>query len=135
MQYLLTADQYSQALRQGKFLGLKCNTCGAYTVPPRKVCSQCLSEDMQVVELSRNGEIKSFTVIHTPAEGFTPPYIVGLIQTEEGPWVTVNIIDVPVEKATMEGMIGRKGRINYHEVPADMFSGGERLALDFTLSE
>jgi uncharacterized OB-fold protein len=132
MQYILTADKYANALREGKFLGLKCRACGGYTVPPRKVCSECHSEDAEEVELSRNGQVRSFTVIYTPAEGFTPPYIVGLIELDEGPWVTANIIGCPPEKATLERLIGRRGRIDYQEVPADMFSGGPRIALTFT---
>ncbi|MBA7591322.1 hypothetical protein ES708_33475 [subsurface metagenome] len=85
MEYLLTSKKFAEALTEGKFLGLKCNQCGAYTVPPQKVCSECRSEDMEVVELSRKGKVRSFTVIHIPAEGFQAPYIVGLIELEEGP--------------------------------------------------
>ena len=58
MEYILTVKQFREALREGKFLGLKCKQCGAYTVPPRKVCSECQSEDMEIAELSRNGEIQ-----------------------------------------------------------------------------
>ena len=134
MEYILTSKDFAQALREGKFLGLKCKQCGAYTVPPQKVCSECRSEDMEIVELSRNGEVQTFTVIHVPAEGFNPPYIVALIKLEEGPWVTASIINFDPEQATME-LIGRRGRIGYKDVPADTFSGGERLALTFTLAD
>ena len=71
------------------------------------------SEDVEAAELSRRGEVKSFTVIYTAAEGFTAPYIVGLVETEEGPWVTMSIIDFDPERATMENLMGRKGRIDY----------------------
>ena len=131
MEYLLTSVKFIEALKEGKFLGLKCEQCGEYTVPPQKVCSGCHSEDIEVVELSRHGEVRSFTVIYTPAEGFEAPYIVGLIELEEGPWVTVSIIDFDPAEATIENLIGRKGRIDYKEVPADQFSGGPRLALTF----
>ena len=135
MEYLLTSDKFADALREGKFLGLKCNQCGEYTVPPQKVCSECHSEDMDMVELNRKGEVRSFTVIYTAAEGFEAPYIVGLVELEEGPWVTVSIIDFDPEQATMETLMGRKGRIDYKEVPADQFSGGPRLALTFTVTD
>ena len=135
MEYTLIADKYFDALKKGKFLGLKCKQCGVYTVPPRKVCSGCHSEDMEVVELSRNGEVKSFTVIYTAPEGFTAPYIVGLIGLEEGPWVTVSIIDYDPKQATMEKLMGRKGRIDYKETPADQFSGGPRMALTFKVTD
>jgi uncharacterized OB-fold protein len=133
MEYLLTADKYADSLRNGRFVGLKCCQCGQYTVPPQKVCSSCRSEDMEVTELSRQGTIKSFTVIYTGAEGFKAPYIVAMVELKEGPWVIVNIIDFDPEKATMENLIGREGRIDYQEVPADMFSGGPRIALTFTV--
>jgi uncharacterized OB-fold protein len=133
MEYLLTADKYADSLRNGRFVGLKCCQCGQYTVPPQKVCSSCRSEDMEVTELSRQGTIKSFTVIYTGAEGFKSPYIVAMVELKEGPWVIVNIIDFDPEKATMENLIGREGRIDYQEVPADMFSGGPRIALTFTV--
>jgi uncharacterized OB-fold protein len=131
MDYVLTSNKFMQALRQGKFLGLKCRECGAYTVPPQKVCTECNSEEMEIVELSRNGEVQTFTVIHIPAEGFKPPYIVALIKLEEGPWITANIINIDPEKATME-LIGRKGKVRYTDVPADNFSGGDRIALTFS---
>jgi uncharacterized OB-fold protein len=133
MEYLLTSKKFAEALTEGKFLGLKCNQCGAYTIPPQKVCSECHSEDMKVVELSRKGKVRSFTVIYIPAEGFQAPYIVGLIELEEGPWVTANIINLDPAQANME-LIGRKGRIEHKVIPADSFSGGERFALTFSLA-
>jgi uncharacterized OB-fold protein len=133
MEYLLTSNRFIEALREGKFLGLKCGQCGSYTVPPQKVCSQCKSEEMEIVELSRNGEVQTFTVIHIPAEGFEAPYIVALIKLAEGPLVTANIVNIDPEKATIE-LIGRKGKVNYKEVPPDDFSGGDRIALTFSLT-
>lgn len=135
MEYTLTADHFADALRQGRFIGLKCNQCSGYTVPPQKVCSNCTSEDMKTVGLSRDGELRSFTVIHTPAEGFEPPYLVGLVELAEGPWVTANIIDFDCEKATMEALMGKKGKIDYKEIPEDMFSGGPRIALSLKIIE
>jgi uncharacterized OB-fold protein len=135
MEYLLTADKYADALRGGRFVGLKCHKCGEYTVPPQKVCSQCRSEDAEIVELSREGTVRSFTVIYTPVEGFKAPYIVALVELKEGPWVTTNIINFDPAKATMEKLIGHKGRIDYQEVPADMYSAGPRIALTFTVAQ
>jgi len=132
MEYILTSIKFADALKESKFLGFKCNHCGVYIVPPQKVCSECGSEDMEVVKLSRSGEVQTFTVIHIPAEGFIAPYIVALIKLEEGPWITANIINMNPEDAKME-LIGRRGKIGYKDVPADTFSGGERIALTFTL--
>jgi uncharacterized OB-fold protein len=134
MDYILTSKKFTEALKEGRFLGLKCHQCGGYTAPPQKVCSGCGSEDMEIVELSRRGKVRTFTVIHVAAEGYQAPYIVALIELEEGPWVTANIININHEEATMD-IIGRQGKIDYQDVPADSFSGGERIALTFSLTD
>jgi uncharacterized OB-fold protein len=134
MEYILTSKKFTEALKEGKFLGLKCHQCGGHTAPPRKVCSECGSEDMETVELSRRGKVRTFTVIHVAAEGYQAPYIVALIELEEGPWVTANIINMDPEAATMD-IIGRQGKIDYQDIITDIFSGGERIALTFTLTD
>ena len=137
MEYILTLKAFREALRNGKFLGLKCEECGAYTVPPKKVCSNCTSENMKIVELSRNGELRTFTVVYVTAEGFPSPCIVGEVELEEGPWVTTTLLNVEPDPKTMDlpmDLIGRKGKIGYQDIPAFEFSAGERLALTFSLT-
>ena len=136
MEYVLTFNGFRDALRDGKFLGLKCEDCGAYTVPPMKVCSNCTSENMKVFELSGNGELRTFSVVYVVAEGFESPCIVAEVELEEGPWVTTTLLNVKPDPKTMDlpmDIIGRKGKIGHRDVPANEFSAGERIALTFTL--
>ena len=132
MEYKLTFNNYRDALREGKFLGLKCNECEAYTAPPQKVCGECGSEDMDIVPLSGKGEIQTFTVVHVAPEGFEPPLPVAVAKLDEGPWVMGNIIDISPDDVGMD-IIGRKVTIGYKEVPGDMISAGDRIALTFKL--
>ena len=130
MEYKLTYNKYKEALMSGKFLGLKCNKCGGYTVPPKKVCMECASEDMDIVDLSGKGEIKTYTVIRVPPEGFEAPYIVAMVELDEGPWVTGNIVDVDPDKTSMD-MIGKRVSIGHKVVKGDKFSAGDGIALAF----
>jgi hypothetical protein len=132
MEYKLTFNAFRESLKEGKFLGLKCNQCGAYTVPPRKVCSECGSEDMEVVPLSGKGEIQTFTVIFVPPEGFEAPFVVAMVKLDEGPWVMGNIEGVDPNSVTMD-IIGCRVTVDHKELPADKISGGERIALTFSL--
>ncbi|MDY6854964.1 MAG: Zn-ribbon domain-containing OB-fold protein [Thermodesulfobacteriota bacterium] len=134
MEYKLTYEEYKEALLGGKFLGLKCNKCSAYTVPPKKVCMECTSEDMDIVEIKKKGEVKTFTVIKVAPEGFEPPYIVAMVELNEGPWVMGNIIDVDPYKANME-LIGKKVVIGAKEINGDKFSAGDGVALTFALED
>lgn len=132
MEYLLTFEKFREGLRQGKLLGLKCNDCKTFTAPPQKVCSQCGSEKMEIVELSGRGVIQTFTVIYIVPEGFKPPLAVAVAALEEGPWVMGDIIGINPETVNMD-IIGKKITVGYQEVPADMFSAGGRIALTFKL--
>jgi hypothetical protein len=133
MEYKLPYKDYVAAIKEGRLLGLKCNECGAYTVPPKKVCMECTSENLEVVELSGNGEIRTFTVVHVSPEGFAPPYVIGMAELDEGPWITGKIIGVDPDNATMENLIGKRVKVGHEIHSADKFSGGEMVALTFNL--
>lgn len=132
MEYKLTHKAYTEALKENKLLGLKCDACGAYTVPPKKVCIDCASEEMEIVELSGTGKIRTFTVIRVPPEGFEGPYVVGLVELSEGPWLMATILGIDADKANME-IIGKNVVLGHTVIPEDKFSAGERVAATFSL--
>jgi hypothetical protein len=132
MEYKLTYSQYKEALKQNKLLGLRCKQCGAYTVPPKKVCAECTSEELDVVELSGKGKVQTFTVVRVPPEGFEAPYILALAELDEGPWLMGNIVGVDPNKVTMD-LIGKRVKLGHKVLPGDKFSGGEMVAVTFSL--
>ncbi|MEA3136359.1 MAG: uncharacterized protein QOC71_640, partial [Thermoplasmata archaeon] len=72
--------------------------CQAIHFPPREVCPACRRASvgkMTMVNLSGRGTVLESTRIHKPAPGFElqVPYFVALVQTEEGPVVTGQIVD------------------------------------------
>ena len=76
----------------------KCGNCQAIHFPPREVCPTCRRASigkMTMVNLSGRGTILESTRVHKPAPGFEMqvPYFVALVQTEEGPIVTGQVVD------------------------------------------
>ena len=132
MEYRLAYREYAEELKRGKLLGLKCNKCGAYTAPPKKVCMQCASEDLDIAELSGKGTIRTFTVVRVPPEGFEAPYIVAVAELDEGPWLMGNIIDIEIDQATLD-LIGKRVRVGSKTARGDKFSCGEVEVPTFTL--
>ncbi len=71
-------------------LGSICENCGEVYFPQKEinVCSNCQHESIKTVELSREGEIHSFTqVFQPPAGGFykgSVPFIYGLVKLPDG---------------------------------------------------
>jgi uncharacterized OB-fold protein len=134
MDYKLTFNKYRDALKENRLLGLKCNQCEAYIAPPRKVCSECGSEDMEIISLSGKGEIQTFTVIFVPPEGFEAPFVVAMVKLDEGPWVMGNLEGIEPNSVNMD-IIGRRVTVGYKELPADKISAGERGALTFSIED
>ena len=126
MEYKLTFKDYNEALKKGKLLGLKCKDCGALTVPPKMVCRGCTSVNMDITEVKGNGKIKTFTVVNVAAEGRQgeTPYIIVMVELDEGPWIMGNLIDINPQKAGME-LIGRRVAMGIKMFPGDKYSAGE----------
>ena len=69
---------------KGVLLGAKCKQCGQIVFPKVEVCLNCLGQDLEPTELSQNGKLYSYTIVHMPSEHFTPPYAIGWIELPEG---------------------------------------------------
>lgn len=133
MAYSLTYNNFVEGLEKGRLLGLVCNRCGAATCPPLAVCSSCGGSDQRVEEMSRKGTIRTFTVVRVAPEGRTPPYIVAMVELEEGPWVMGNVVGVPLDKADMT-LIGRKVDIDSMPVQTRFPAQENQRTLTFTIA-
>ena len=128
MEYKLTFKDYNEALKENKLLGLKCKACGNITVPPKMVCRQCTSPDMEIIQLKGTGNIQTFTTVNVTSEGRENevPYIIVLVQLDEGPWIMGNLAGIDPSKATMEQLIDKKVKMEKGEIfPGDKYSAGE----------
>jgi len=76
--------------------GTVCKNCGAKFFPPREVCTECRSQDLEAHEFDGHGELYSFTTLRQAPLGYEGnlPYIVGLIKLDEGPMVEAQLTDV-----------------------------------------
>ena len=63
-----------------------CPECDKVIVPPRNLCPYCRhkSTTTNIVELNNEGKVLSFTELHMPPEGFTPPMKMALVELELG---------------------------------------------------
>jgi uncharacterized OB-fold protein len=104
MQYKLSVQDYVKGLRENKLLGLKCQDCGTITCPPRMVCRKCAGPNLEVTTLSGRGKIVTLTSVYVPPEsriGKTP-YIIVMVELEEGPWIMGNLCDTNPATASAE---------------------------------
>ena len=77
--------QFYTNLREKRFTTTKCKKCGHVPFPPRVICPECNSEDLEWVDLPTRGKVLYFTeeVAGVPL-GFESPLIHALIDLGEG---------------------------------------------------
>jgi uncharacterized OB-fold protein len=105
----LTVKEYTEALENNRLIGLKCLDCDTVTAPPRMTCSKCAGLNLEVVELSGNGKIVTFTSVRVPTQSRMgqQPYLVIMVELDEGPWLMANLSGSDAAAASME-LIGKK---------------------------
>ena len=135
MEDKLTFNEYNDALKENKILGLKCQDCGFITVPPKMVCRKCTSSNMEVVEMKTTGKIQTYTTVNVASEGREDevPYIIVIVELDDGPWIMGNLGDIDATQATME-LGGKKVKMGHQVFAGDKYSAGESTRPLFSLT-
>ncbi|WP_455391891.1 Zn-ribbon domain-containing OB-fold protein [[Eubacterium] cellulosolvens] len=60
-------------------LGASICTCGEVYIPPQKRCLKCTGTT-HTIELEDSAVILSFTILHSPPQGFSAPLVLGLVE-------------------------------------------------------
>ena len=134
MKYKLTFKAYNAALKENKLLGLKCTSCGAITAPPKMVCRQCTGSELEIIQLKGTGKIQTFTTVYVVPEGREEecPYIIVMVEMDEGPWIMGNLEGVEPTQAGME-LVGKRVKMGSKVFPGDKYSAGDAARPLFSL--
>jgi uncharacterized protein len=93
----------------------RCEACHTFIYYPRAVCPTCMSNALVWTDVSGKGVIHAFTIPHRhPNPAFQPPYVVVLVELDEGVRMLSNLVEVePVPEAVP---IGAPVEIVYDDV-------------------
>lgn len=96
---------FYQFLAEKKLMASRCKKCQALYLPPHPICTKCSGNDMEWVEMKGNGKLAAFTAVavgptSTIEEGYdrNNPYLVGIVQLDEGPKVSSRIQGLDAKK-------------------------------------
>lgn len=96
------AEPFWSAANTGEFLLQHCASCGYQQHYPRNLCVRCWSEDLSWTPASGAGVIWTFTVVEIPghpAWAAEVPYVIAVVELDEGPRVMTRIVNCDVERA------------------------------------
>lgn len=109
---------YWEGLAQGELRIQRCTTCSRAVFYPRSICPHCHAETLSWIVASGKGTIYSYTVAHQ-AFGFfaeQAPFIIAIIELEEGVRMMSRIIDAPREQV----VIGKSVQVTFEPVTEDL---------------
>lgn len=109
---------YWEGCAHGKLLVQRCTACGQHQFYPRAMCTHCAGEP-EWVQAAGLGEVHTFTVLHqnkTPPWGGLGPYVVAMVELDEGPRMMANIVDC----APGEVRIGMRVQVEFIEAGEDV---------------
>ena len=113
-------------LREGRLTTTKCKRCEKLLWPPRIVCPDCLSDELEWIDLGLKGELYAFTEMRLGAPlGFVEdvPFCIGIVRIG-GLSISARIDDAKYEDLEIGDKVQLKivelddGRVFYRFVPS-----------------
>ena len=95
-----TVSSFYRFVSEKRLMAAKCNECGTVLLPPKPMCTKCLSTNLKWIELEGAGKLLSYTVIYIAPEQFQSiaPYTVGIVEFKSGLRLPGMIRDVDSEE-------------------------------------
>jgi hypothetical protein len=85
-------------------IGSRCKECSAIFYPVKIKCPKCGSKELEDYKFKGKGKIYSYSTIHYAPTGFEKqvPYEVAMIELDEGPKITAQLVDFDEIKIGMK---------------------------------
>ena len=99
------AMPYWDGLREGKLMLPKCGNCDTPFFFPRIICPHCHSRNIGWMQASGKGTLYSFQIAYralNPHFKIPPPYVLAMVELEEGPRIMSNLINIEADPAVVK---------------------------------
>jgi uncharacterized OB-fold protein len=106
----------------------RCKKCTKVFFPPRLVCSKCGGREFERFNMKGTGKVVTHTIIRTPSDEFSgeAPFAAGIIQMDDGPRLTSQIVDVSFEEIKIGLPVKLEFRRQYSEGEAGVIHYGHK---------
>jgi uncharacterized OB-fold protein len=103
----------------------KCSSCGHVRFPPSLVCPQCHQQDFQLIVSAGTGKVYTYAVYHVaynPGFQGDVPYVVAVVELDEGPRLLTNIVGCKPDEVFCEMTVSVTWEDVTPEVSLPMFT-------------
>ena len=92
----------------------KCAKCGKVHFPPRLICDGCRGREFEFVRLPETGKLLTWSVVRAGAPAFAQevPYVVGIIEMDDGTRLMAQVADVEPARLAQ----GARVRLEFRKV-------------------
>lgn len=106
-----------EGVKRHELVFQRCKECGTWRHPPRPMCPNCQSLEVEWVPSSGKGTVYSWVIYReAPHSAFTAPYGVVLVELDEGIRFVTNMVETNPE----EIRIGMPVEVVFDDVDKDL---------------
>ncbi len=103
-----------EGTRVGELRYQRCGSCGHAYLPPQPLCPACGSADVTVEISAGAGTVLSAIVSHLKAPGVEPPFVLAVVELDEGARLLTNVVEVDARLDAVPP--GRRVRVVYESI-------------------
>ncbi len=108
--------KFFEYLREGRFTTTRCKQCGNVPWPPRTVCPNCFSDDLEWVDLPKKARVYAHTTQWAGVPpGFETPLILAILEFDSGLKMLSKIVEAKPDQLE----IGAEVEFTMIEIPGN----------------
>jgi uncharacterized OB-fold protein len=89
-----TTVPFWAAAERRELLIQRCTDCGSHQFYPRPFCLSCNGQSLEWVQAAGTGTVHARTTVHLQVlPDMEPPYVVALVELDEGPRLVTNLVE------------------------------------------
>gem|GEM_PF-5456312 len=109
-------ERFWEGCRTHELRFQQCSTCGHVRFPPSVLCPQCHARELTWIAAGGTGKIYTYAIYHVAYyPGFLGeiPYVVAVVELDEGPRMLTNIVGAPRQTCTVRCLSRYSGRMSH----------------------
>ena len=104
-----TTAPFWEAAADHRLIVQRCTACGAFQFYPRPFCLECDTDGLEWVPVAGSGTVYAMTTVHLSVDpALEPPYVVAVVELDEGPRLVTNLVGAPAAIGDRVGVAWRE---------------------------